>query len=190
MQWHVLPNTKCRRAQRLKYNVTEVIAIPSSYYLLYAYWYYFSVCLNDIHIYIFFFQLIWMVQSSYSHTTHFRNTSRVALIQSPSRCSTVPSLLVRVSSCGLWWYFSAGSLPAQPQFRPKWMAWQEKCQPLLNPGEPGFLLATAKYRSLLAAFRTAHNSQVFTLTMLGINGKTLIDMWPARDKRFSVEISK
>lgn len=78
-------------------------------------------------------------------------------------------------------------LSAQPQFGSNWMAWQGKCQPLLNPSELGVLLAyaTVKYRSVLTAMRTADNGQVFTHSKLGVPGKTQqINMKPARKDFF------
>lgn len=102
-------------------------------------------------------------------------TSFAALIQSSSRCNTVLNHPVRVSSCGLCWCFSAGYplyswLPAQTQFRPKRMAWQEKCQPLLNPHEPGFLLQ--QWNIDLHLLPWGHSRRGFALTVPGINGQT------------------
>lgn len=91
-------------------------------------------------------------------------------------CACVPQLAVR-------WGRAACSALSLAQ---SWMAWQEKCQPEPSPGALDFLWKKAKYGFVPAASRTTHYSYVFLLTMLGVGGKSVVNMWPGREERCSI----
>lgn len=79
-----------------------------------------------------------------------------------------------------------GAACSAPSLARSWMAWQGKCQPQPSPGELSFLWKKAKYGFVPAVSRTAQYSYVFLLTMLGVGGRSVVNMWPGGEERCSI----